>query len=354
MGLRERRCFWIATATISTIVFVGQAKAETVYVGDYSGHQIRRFDGTGAAIGTNPWLTGITPEGISCLENVPGVNPHLLYIADPSSGKIVRVDATTGAIVNPNFITGLSGVANTAFSTDGRILYVAEESGNRLDAYNSITGALINRVTFTGAHDVIVGNNGSVYATAYGSSTPASQGVVEFSADLSSHSTFIGVGNNNLYHATGMAFDNNGNFWVANAGSIRSQPSAPKDFVSEYTAAGVFVKTVTNAGIINPFDLSNAGDGTIAVSAFGTIGQTSPYNGSILKINTTTDAVSTFIAAGIGNDQAGLNPKYVSFEADCVTYSAVPEPSSLALALVGSLGFAIFAVRRRLIQVETV
>ena len=309
--------------------------------------QINSDDSTadGNSISPVPWVTGVQAEGIACLMGAPGAYDHVLFVADPSQGRIVLLDETkdVNPIINANFITGLAGVAYIALSHDGHNLYVAQENAGLISEYNALTGALITSVSFAGAHDVLVGADGSVYATAYGSSQPLSQGVVKFNADLTSSTPFILPGDNGLKHATGMAFDNSGNLWVANAGTIRGDGP---DFVSEYSSTGTFITKVVDDGthkLLNPFGLSRGDDGNIYAASFGTYGQ---YDGSIAKIDVNTDALSTFIAAGSADSDAGLNPKYALFEADCVTY-ATPEPSSIATAGFGLLVGVGAIVRRR-------
>jgi sugar lactone lactonase YvrE len=282
---------------------------------------------------------------------VPGPIGHLIFAGDQISESIVLLDPskTTNPVVNASFITGLSGVANIALSNDGRVLYVAQEVAGLISEYNSITGAFIKSVAFAGAHDVVVGKDGSVYATAYGSTSPPSQGVFKFHADLTNGTQFIALNNHGLNHATGMAFDNSGNFWVANAGTIHN--GGGTDLVSEYTSAGVYVRQIVNDAanhLLNVFGLTKAVDGNLYAASFGT--STGSTDGSITKINVLTAAVTTFIAAGNGNGQTGLNPKYASSEADCVTYVNTPEPSSLVLLGLGISGAGVstwFRRRRR-------
>ena len=158
--MRFARIALSATALAFVATSVTDALAGTVYVGDYTSKEVRRFDeATGKEIGPNPWISGVTTEGIACLMGVPGVNPNLAFVANPGNGHIELVDTSkdTNAVINANFITGLSGVANIKLSNDGHILYVAQESGNKISEYDSLTGTLIKSVAFTGAHDLLIG-----------------------------------------------------------------------------------------------------------------------------------------------------------------------------------------------------
>jgi DNA-binding beta-propeller fold protein YncE len=237
--LTSRTTVWLLSGLLALAgTTSSNASADVVYVGDYSSNQIRRFDDTGASISPVPWATGLQTEGLACLMGAPGPFAHLVYAADPGSGRILLLDETKSVnpVVNANFITGLNGVANIALSNDGHILYVAQENAGTISEYNSITGSFIKSINFLGAHDVLVGQDGSVYATAYGSAAIASQGVWKFSANLTGGVQFIARNDNGLNRATGMAFDNAGHFWVANAGTINN--GGGTNFVSEYTSAG--------------------------------------------------------------------------------------------------------------------
>jgi hypothetical protein len=348
--LKYRTIAWLFSGLF---VLVGTApstaSAGMVYVGDYSSNQIRRFDETGASIAPVPWASGLKTEGIACLMGAPGPYDHLIFAADTAAGKILLLDEnqSINPIVNANFITGLSGVANIALSNDGHVLYVTQEKAGTISEYNSLTGALIKSINFAGAHDVLVGKDGSVYATAYGSSSVVSQGVWKYNADLTAGTQFIARNDNGLTRATGMAFDNAGNLWVANAGTINN--GGGTNFVAEYTSGGVFTQKIMNDSsnhLLNVFGLTRAENGNLYAASFGS--SVGSLDGLISEINVTTGAVSTFIAPGTGPNGAGQNPKYATSEADCVTYAATPEPSSLALVFLGVAGMGVSTwVRRR-------
>jgi hypothetical protein len=348
-----RRIVWLlaclcAFAATTTSV----ASAGVVYVGDYGSSEIRRFDDTGASISPVPWATGLQTEGLATLQNAVGPwGSNLVYAGNYSGStvEILNANATTNPVVNANFITGLQGVANLALSNNGQILYVAQEITGLISEYNSITGAFIKSVAFAGAHDVYVGPDGSVYAAAYGSSSPPSQGVWKFHADLTGGAQFINLNDHGLSKATGMAFDNSGNFWVANAGTVNG--GGGTDFVSEYSIKNgnvKFVQKISNDAsnhLLNVFGLTKAVDGNLYAASLGTGVGTA--DGSITKINVLTAAVSTFIAAGTAAGDAGTSPKYATSSADTVTYQLSPEPSSLVLLGMGVTSLSVSTWFRR-------
>ena len=330
----------------------------TLYVGIYNQEQVLRYDESGNPITPTPWAgngSALSPavirsEGIACgmsfptTAQEPVANPIFIANTQTETIEIADANAATGTnpIVNANFITGLSGAANVALSDNGQDLYVAQETGNKISEYNALTGALVASTAFTGAHDVVVGSDGSVYVTAYGASNPTSLGVVRLDANLdaSSETSFIAAGNNGLNHATGMVFDSKGNLWVADVLHPISTTPSTSNFVSEYSSTGQYILTVTEPqtgpntnNLLTVFGLSLGPDGNIYAASF---------NGhEITEINTTTDTASTFITLPSGDE-----PKYATWESDCVTYSAVPEPRTYGVIFLGAtmllLGFRRF------------
>ncbi len=295
--------------------------------------------------------SGFQGEGITFENNLGGAHPSQIYIASPSDGTVKSFDPN-GTLISNNILKSSTGgaftlagdaIAGTALSSDGRDLYVAASSGNTTGIweFNAVTGKQVGYNAFTGAHDVTF-HNGYLYASAY--LTASNAGVYRFNADLSGQTQIIAGGNNNLYHATGMAFVGN-NLYVGNAGVNSSSNVA--NFVSEYTVGGTtatFVQTYMDASkIINPFGIAAGPDGNIYVSSLGDLGSA---NGQITKLDvskTPATALSTWLANGTAGTANA--PKYLSFESEAV--SLVPEPSSFVLMGLGLAGTALVGRARR-------
>ncbi len=329
--------FVLATSLVTTA-----SAANTLYVGVYNQNQILRYDASGNPINPTPWIgtgstaspTALKGEGIAVGTGFPTSVPNPIFIANLSAGTIEIADAnaltSANPITNSAFISGLSNAANIALSNDGHSLYVAQETGNLISKYDAVTGTLLASASFTGAHDVVIGADNSVYVTAYGSSQPASQGIVKFNAnlDVGSKTQFVALNNNGLDHATGMTFDANGNLWVANVKTPIGTTASTSNFVSEYDASGNYIRTVQSNGnrLLNVFGLSLGDDDNIYAASFS--------GHQITKIDTTTFGTSTFI-----NLPNNYQPKYATWGSDSVAYSPVPEPRDYALILLGGAGF---------------
>jgi len=355
---------FLAAALFLTFFTFKALAQDTLYVGSYNTGQILRYDQTGNITQPDPWLgpggnsannATVVGEGIAVGEGYPTTGGYAfgdvadpVYIADATtqSIEVANGNAATGVnpIVNASFITGLNVVADIALSKNGNDLYVAQEAAGSVTEYNALTGAEIATVTgITDAHDVAVSANGTVYVTAYGAGTAQSVGVIDFSANLTNRQTFVPAGMTvapgvTLDHATGMVFDSSGDLWVANVytqnNSVIGAPLNAEDFVSEFSSNGTLLKTIEATGnhLWTVFGLSLGPDGNIYAGSFS--------GGEITEINTTTDALSTFITLPAGDE-----PKYSIWQSDFETFTPVPEPKAYAALTLGGVALLI-ALRR--------
>jgi hypothetical protein len=348
----------ISIALVDTVA--STVRADTVYVGYYHSKDVGAFttNSSGVVTGGSIFATGVTPEGFGCLMGAPGAPASELFVADPTSGYVALYNAVNDTLINAKFMSGpggaaITGLAGTALSADGHELYVTQQTSANVGTiyeFNTVTGALLKSISFAGAHDIAVGPGGYIYASAYESTTASSMGVWRFNTDLTGATQIITPSaGNNLYHASGLAFNGN-TLFVGNPGiNTGNGPS----FVEQFTIAGpsaTLVNTFNNPTsgaqkdfLLNPFGMTYH-NGAVYVSSLGDI-TTNP--GQVTKLDPTTGKLSTFIASGdfIGGT-ASVAPKYVTFESDCTMYS-VPEPSSFVLIGVGLGAAGLLRLRSR-------
>ena len=348
----------IGFAAALTLVFAAgtmNVRADSVYVGYYHTQTVGDFSlttGTTTITGGSTFASGIAAEGFQCLMGAPGANPSLVYVVNATTGGLSEYTAG-GTLLSSNILKNssgstitLNGLAGSALSSDGQTIYLASSTGSNsgIYAFNTLTGKETGHVSFNDAHDVTF-HNGYLYASAYESTNASSQGVYRFNADLSNKTQIIAGGDNNLYHATGMAFVGN-NLYVGNAGINSSTHVA--SFVSEYTLSGTTAtfdqKFTSSTAIDNPFGVTAGPDGNVYIASLGNL---SSDKGQVTELDVSTGNLSTYISYG-DYGVAGQAPKYVSFSSECTMYS-VPEPSPLTMLTLGGacLGFGAWVRRRR-------
>ena len=299
-------------------------------------------------------------------------------------------------------IAGLLLVGLPAASR-GDILYEADEFNNTIEKFNSAgspslfvnTGLTISvGLAFDTAGNLFVGDRGS---TAIKKFTPGGVGTV-----------FVPSGNGLLFQPRAMAFDSTGNLYVANGTAnsiVRFTPggvgsvfattgvvaaeglafdSAGSLFVAngdntivKFNTAGVGTLFASGATVSNPFGLAFDGAGNLYVanvgnntierftpggvgSLFANTGLNQPIGlafdsaGNLYASNQSSGNIEKFTSGGAGSIFAtsGVGvPQYLAFTNDAGVplplANQVPEPTTLALAALGSLVFLGRNTRRR-------
>lgn len=252
---------------------------------------------------------------------------QILYGADGSGGSLstlYTINTTTGA-ATPIGAIGFS-ITGLAFDPTTGILYGAT---SRLEPSGFLGLVTINPLTGAGTAVGLYGTGSETMADISFDSNGNLFGFLEPSSDdLYSINKSTGaatlVGNSPGSAITGLAFDNSDVLYHESAGTL--------NILSATT--GLLVTTVGSAGILvgmgMDFDASNT---LFAIEKLGS-GSTGARN--LVTVNTSTGAATL-----IGSTQAGLDA--LAFSSGVV----IPEPSSLALLSIGTLGLLVRRRRKR-------
>lgn len=269
-----------------------------LYVGDFTGSQVVRFDAaTGEPVTPAPYLT-VTGGA----EGLGGTSTRLAVATGQS---VINVyDVSTGAD-NPPLVqtiqTGAPGL-RIAFSQDATKLYVATNNtyggAGGVSEYDFATGTLLNTVsTANGSWGVAVDPiNGKIYWTT-GWATGSNGAVFSANPDLSNVTQVEAPGANGATGLVGICFKADGSFYVVNGGN--GDPN--NSFVLHYAADGTFLDRVDTTGmpsgaLYNAFDCEIGPDGNLYVS--------SQNNADVVKFNPTTDK---FVSVLVTPNSGGLS-----------------------------------------------
>ncbi len=311
--------------------------SEILYAGDYNGNLVAKFDAvTGAAL-TTVATPFIAPGG----ESIGGLGNTLF--AEGRGGPIKQYDLAGNFL---NQFTPATGALGLAVAIDGKSLY-ATESGHivqySIQAGNY--GAVLASAVTTNSWGVSINpNTGQVYV-ANGWSNDTKGGVQTFNADLTGGSTLVAAGDHALKAGAGLVFNKNGSdFWVANGGN--SEQGVGESFVSEYTAAGVFVQKIDlTLTLDNSLKFRNAFG--VGVDNAGNIYVSSQASNAVIEL----DASNSFTpSVFIQPDNVGTRSiKSIFFSGQTVPDPvSTPEPGSVVLILSAiPAGLFMMARRRR-------
>jgi DNA-binding beta-propeller fold protein YncE len=293
----RRLSIGVACAALLLTLAVGHVHADVLYISDTSFDRIWKYaaDGTRSAL-SDPSHDVIGPTGLTL-----DVNGNL-FIASGSASRIVK--GTSAGISSIYGFTGsISGGAGLAFDSAGTLYAV-----NFLDAK-----------------------------------------IWKVASDGTS-SLFVGTG---LAAPTGIAVDKSDNLYVANSTSNTIVKITPGGISSVFASTDLnqpFGLTFDTAGNLYA---ANYGDGTIA--KFTTGGASSIFVGPIgdrpvgLAFDSAGNLYAGFYSGTITRyDSSGVGTFFGKTGSPTFAFIAiqVPEPSTLALGLLGAIG-AYFLARKR-------
>jgi hypothetical protein len=331
----------LSVAAAALFLLVGTIHANILVTNYHTGY-VELWSDDGTLINSHFISVGASTEGLQCVKlssnqiyvaNANNNHIGVYYLSGPHAGQLVP-----GASFD---ITGGGQMASLATNISGTVLYAADYTMGKIWAVDvpfTGGGGICPpggcSVIVPGAHDVIVGPDGYVYAT-------HTAGVVRIAPYVrggpawnppSYLPPFIPTGNygihhNSLTHPRGMVFDGSGNLWVTNApataadgifeftGHQNPNPAKFLNFASDPNSRpfGLDVSPVNPPG-----PLIDTCKGCIVVAEFD---GAPPTTGSISQIDPTTDCnvpeICTFKPVNHPYFTIGPSPKYVKFTENC-------------------------------------
>jgi YVTN family beta-propeller protein len=304
----KQACF-LAIAGLAAMG-VSEARAGfTVYVTNLNAGTVSEIDSTtGAVTGTFGAGHLSNPRGIVF---GPGGN---LFVNDIGTQSVQEFTANGTFVTTfvPPATGGLAQPYGMVFS--GGNLLVSSFGSNNVLQFNAVTGQFTGFFAsiITGPTGMISDSAGNIFVA---SSTLSA--VNEYSATGTLLKTFLGPGP--MIAPSGLAIAN-GILFVADGRTGSST-------ITEFNAAsGAFIGTITDSHINTPGGLAIGPDGNLYVASSG--------NNAVDVFKTNGTFLSSFTPAGLNV------PIYLAI-------AAVPEPSSIVLLTIGSLGVGLVARRSR-------
>lgn len=357
-----------------------------LYVTDYGAQNLDRYSykyhsatntidtvtpaGAGGSTTSAIFLTGQIKEGLQ------GTLSDIIVV-NTGGSSLTRYNLNGGtigtiAIKNAdNTAHTLSGIGNVVITKDGKYLYAPEEAASLIDKIDLATGKIVSFTSFTGAHDLAIASDGTIYAAAYNKNDATSQGVYVLPSDLSSKTKLINFNDNGLTSPSGISVAKDGSLYIQqNVHDNTANSGAGPDGVYHYklsgtgvTAAATFdgpTSVLSSSSLHFTFGNNIGPDGNIYIAALGgASGRTgnTGYTDGIYKYDPTSLVISNFIAGKIeGTSTAGASglqaPKYIQFGYNFVpAYDAgyTPEPSGIVtgLGFLSMAGAGMLRARRR-------
>lgn len=318
-------------AVFGTVVLLaGSVLADDVYINEYSGNKICRYDSTGTLVyqvdPTNVAETRGPDLGIAMSTD------GTLYVGDYFN-KVARYDGKTGAFLSAfSLRQSWSRVEGLAFGWDkmgigNDNLYVVDFAAKNIAYYNGATGTYGGNLLTALAkapNDIKFGADGLLYvANSGGVDAYDSTGKLVSTRSLSGGSLGLAFGSD-------LDGDGNSDLFATNTVNVGETWNRVMrwDAVNGYWRQ--FIKDA--GGLNNPNGLAFDSNGDLYVASTG--------SNSVLRYNGTTGAYMDVFASGL-NVPTGI------LVAPSTSSAPVPEPGSIMMLGTGLLGMAGFALRKR-------
>jgi sugar lactone lactonase YvrE len=322
----RRFCALVAAITFASAATPARAGTATLFVSDGVDDVIHRYNAvTGQQILPDIPLQGVTGVAIG-----PGGD---LFAVSNNPSQVYRYDSMTGAPVGVNpFVpfTGQNdghdtqGPEGMAFSSSGN-LYIADVTLSNVHEYdtagNSVTSLGADpSAFFSQPTDVAFDASGNLYVV-----NPGFADVLKSVGGTQQFAEFVSPLSGGLTIPQALTFGPDGKLYVLDT-STNSGPA-----IRRYTAAGASDGTIISyaTSLFQPNDIAFGPDGKLYVSGLDLGSAT----GQVLRYLPNGTADGALVANG------GSYPTFMAF--------SVPEPTSLALAMVSGCGVLLVFLRRR-------
>jgi sugar lactone lactonase YvrE len=348
---------WILVLTGAELAAfsVPLARADALVI-SRDNNSILRYSDSGAFIGTfvPPGGGGLNGPDLGIVRGPDGN----VYVDSFINSAVMRYDVNTGANLPspPNsgaqFVAsgsgGLSGADGISFGRPGGALYIASTLNSTVKRYNPTTGAFLDTIVTSGSGglsastDLHFGPDGNLYVSNFARSGPAQ--VLRYDSSTGTPMPAAGRMMANFidprpgFATNGFAFGPDGNLYVSF-----------DNFQDNTAGIGKYDGATGNLINLDFVPLGSGGVGRIDGIVFGPDGNlyaTDVLNNRVMRYGGTNgDFLGVFIAPGNGlSAAAGI----------LFVPAPVPEPATLALFGLGTLGVLAYAWRRRTHRREAV
>ena len=302
--------------------------ADYLYVGDYTGGEVMRFDATPAP----------NPFGFAFIHSMPRNTQAItsvgstLIVSQPNNtipdNHIAKYNINTGAFLSEFAVA--DSIYDMTSSMSGTSVYATQ--GSTISQFDLGTGNILASTALSGAWGIAKSPlSGDVYTVTGWLSGGGS--VYKYDTGLTTQTLVTNLPVDSLRGGAGIAFKSDGSFYVVAGGN--ADPTYNTDgIIYQYDSAGTLINTLmAPAGVLKgAFAAAIGFDDNLYVSSFA--------GACVARFDGTT---GTFMDGYVGPHGGGLvSAKTLHFAR---ANAAVPEPGTMAL-LVGS-GISALCLRRR-------